>query len=44
MWELAVVYESGKRYFIPFAILEKFIDDETMEKIKSEALKELQRL
>jgi hypothetical protein len=44
MFHLAVVYEeSGKRYVIPFEIVEKFVDKEAIERIKTEALKEIQK-
>jgi len=38
-----VVYDSGKRYLIPFEIVEKHVDKDTIEKIKSDALKEVQK-
>lgn len=44
MWELALVYSSGKRYFIPFEIVEKYVDEKTLAKIKTEALKEIQKM
>jgi hypothetical protein len=40
-WSLALVYESGRRYILPMEILEKFIDKQTLDKIKKEALKEI---
>lgn len=43
MWSLAIIYESGKRYIIPIDILLKYIDEETLDKIKKEALKEIQK-
>jgi len=44
MFLLQVVYESGKRYIIPFEIIEKYVDKKTIAKIKTEALKEIQKL
>lgn len=43
MWRLAVIYESGRRYIIPFEIVEKYVDEEIIDKIKKEALKEIQK-
>jgi hypothetical protein len=43
MWRLALVYESGKRYILPFDIVEKYVDKEIIDKIKIEALKETQK-
>lgn len=43
MWRLALIYDSGKRYIIPFDILEKYVDEQTLDKIKKEALKEIQK-
>lgn len=44
MWQLMVVYNSGKRYILPFDIVEKFVDKQTLEKIKKAALKEVNKL
>jgi len=44
MWRLQVVYDSGKRYLIPFEIVEKYVDKDTIEQIKIEALKEVQKI
>jgi hypothetical protein len=44
MWSVAIIYESEKRYILPFELLEKFIDNDTIAKIKKEALKEIQKL
>lgn len=45
MFHLQVVYdESGKRYLVPFEIIEKYVDEETIAKIKAEILKEIQRI
>lgn len=44
MFSLAIVYDSGKRYIVPFAVVEKYVDNKTIEKIKTEALKEVQKL
>lgn len=38
MWELALVYSSGKRYFIPLEILDKYVDKKTIAKIKAAAI------
>jgi hypothetical protein len=38
------VYETDKRYLIPFEVVEKFVDKATLQKIKTEALKEVQKL
>lgn len=43
MWRLQVVYESDKRYFIPFEIVEKYVDKEIIDKIKAEVLKEIRK-
>lgn len=43
-WKIALVYDSGKRYIIPFEVVEKYVDKETIAKIKTEALKEVQKL
>lgn len=43
MWKLMVVYESGKRYIIEFDTLSKHLTKEQIEKIKKEALKEVQK-
>lgn len=43
-WSLMVVYESGKRYLVPFEIIEKHVDEETVAKIKADVLKELNKL
>lgn len=44
MFHLALIYDSGKRYIIPFEIIEKYVDKKTIAKIKTEALKEVQKL
>lgn len=44
MYSLQVVYISGKKYILPFDIVERFVDAVTVEKIKSEVLKELNKL
>lgn len=44
MFKLAIVYEEGKRYIIPFDIVEKYVDEETIHKIKRQALKEIRKL
>ena len=44
MWSVAIIYESGKRYILPFSIPEKYVDSETLDKIKVEALKEVNKL
>lgn len=44
MWQLALVYdEDNKRYLIPFEIVEKLVDERTLEQIKVAALKEVQK-
>jgi hypothetical protein len=44
MWQLCIIYESGKRYIIPFETLSKHLTKEQIETIKKEALKEVQKL
>jgi hypothetical protein len=44
VWHLALIYDSGKRYIIPFEVIEKYIDSETVEKIKTESLEEVQKI
>lgn len=44
MFKLYLIYESGKRYIIPFEIVEKLVDKETLEKIKTAAIKEINKL
>lgn len=44
MFLLQVVYESGKKYTFPIELLEKFVDEQTIAKIKEAALKEIQKL
>ena len=45
MYRLALIYdESGKRYILDFSIVEKYVDAETLAKIKTEALKEIQKI
>ena len=44
MWSIALIYDSGKRYILPFEIVEKYVDKEIIDKIKMEALKEIQKL
>lgn len=43
-FKLMLVYDSEKRYLIPFSIVEKFVDKKTIDKIKTEALKEVQKV
>lgn len=43
MFKLMLVYESGKRYILDFEIIEKYVDEETLAKIKAAALKEVQK-
>lgn len=42
-WRLALIYDSGRRYIIPFEVVEKYVDKKTIAKIKTEALKEVQK-
>jgi hypothetical protein len=44
MFQIAIVYDSGKRYILPFNIVEKYVDKEIIAKIKTEALKEINKL
>lgn len=44
MWSIAIIYDSDKRYVIPFSVVEKYVDKEIIDKIKAEALKEIQKL
>lgn len=44
MWQLMVVYESGRRYLIPFEIVEKYVDKQTIDKIKADVKKEIRKL
>lgn len=39
-----LVYESGKRYILPFRVVEKYVNKEIIAKIKTEALKEVNKL
>ena len=43
MWQLAVVYSSGKRYIVPFDILEEVLTEEQIKQIKAKALKEINK-
>jgi hypothetical protein len=43
MWQLAVIYSSGKRYVIPFDILDSILSEEQIKQIKAKALKEIQK-
>lgn len=43
MWQLCVIYESGKRYIIPFDTLDKHLTKEQIEKIKKDVLKQVQQ-
>lgn len=43
MFRLAVIYDSGKRYIIPFEVLDDLLDEETIAKIKKTALKEINK-
>lgn len=44
MWHLALIYDSGKRYILDFSIVERYVDSETLAKIKAEAKKEIRKL
>lgn len=44
MWRLYIVYDSDKRYLVPFEIVEKYVDEQTIAKIKKAALREIQKL
>jgi hypothetical protein len=44
MLQLAVVYEeSDKRYIIPIEAFKDVLDEETIERLKAKALKEIQK-
>jgi hypothetical protein len=44
MFHLALIYdETGKRYVLPFELVEKYVDKETVAKIKAAALREIQK-
>ena len=44
-WELAIVYtKSNNRYFVPFKILEKYVSQEIIDKIKVDIKKEINKL
>lgn len=43
--QIALIYTaSGKRYTFPQELLEKFVNEETLAKIKVEIIKEIQKL
>lgn len=44
MYQIYLVYESGKRYILPFEIVEKYVDKQIIDKIKREAIKEINKL
>lgn len=42
MYQIQLIYiESGKKYTFPVEMLEKYVDEKTIAKIKAEALKEI---
>lgn len=43
MWKLLLILESDRRYIIPFEVIEKYVDKETIDKIKKEILKEIKQ-
>lgn len=43
MFRLALIYDNEKRYIISFDVVEKFVDEKTLAKIKTEALKEVNK-
>lgn len=44
MYKLAVIYDSGKRYIVPFSVVEKVLKKEDVEKLKTAVLKEVNKL
>lgn len=44
MFRLMVVYDNGKRYLVPFEVLERHVAPEVIEEIKQDVLKEIQKL
>lgn len=44
MFRLALIYDTDKRYILPFEIVEKYVDKKILDKIKKEALKEIQKM
>lgn len=44
MLQVAIIYDSGKRYIFPIEIIEKYVDKEILDKIKAELIKEIQKL
>lgn len=44
MFRVALIYDSDKRYVLPFSIIEKFVDEKTAKNIKKEVLKEVQKI
>lgn len=45
MLQIQLVYtDNGKRYTFPQELLEKFVDEETLAKIKAELLREIRKL
>lgn len=45
MFNLLVVYTSSdKKYTLPLEVIEKVVDKETLEKIKTQVLKEIQNV
>lgn len=43
MFKICLIYDSGKRYIFPIELFESIIDEETLDKIKIEILKEIQK-
>lgn len=45
MLQVALIYtDNDKRYTFPQELLEKYVDEQTLAKIKKEILKEIQKL
>lgn len=45
MFQIQLTYtESGKKYTMPFDIVEKYVDKKVIDRIKTEVLKEIQKL
>lgn len=45
MFQVAIIYsDSGKKYTFPQELLEQYVDEQTLARIKTGILKEIQKL
>ena len=45
VFSLALIYDdSGKRYILPIEVLERHLDEQTLDELKRDALKEVSKL